>query len=51
LETWNIAGSPNQQLNTLSNLMLAQAQEVFLKKAIAGIWLLIPRKDEEWDFV
>lgn len=34
LPSWNIPGSANVQLNSLSNLMLAQAQEVFLTKAI-----------------
>jgi programmed cell death 6-interacting protein len=33
LVSWNILGNANTQLNALSNLNLAQAQEVFLTKA------------------
>lgn len=33
---WGIQGSANTQLSALSNLMLAQAQEAFLAKAVSG---------------
>jgi programmed cell death 6-interacting protein len=36
LNNWEIFGSPNSQLGVLANLMLGQAQEVFMKKAVAG---------------
>ncbi|KAJ3272917.1 pH-response regulator protein palA/rim20 [Terramyces sp. JEL0728] len=47
LHAWDISSTANTQLNALSNLMLAQAQEVFLLKAIAGINVLIPGKMRE----
>ncbi|KAH6591094.1 hypothetical protein BASA50_009095 [Batrachochytrium salamandrivorans] len=36
LSIWNISGSSAVQLNSLSQLMLAQGQEVFFEKALAG---------------
>ncbi|KAL5032064.1 hypothetical protein BDV3_000659 [Batrachochytrium dendrobatidis] len=36
LPLWNIAGSSSIQLSALSQLMLAQGQEVFFEKALAG---------------
>jgi programmed cell death 6-interacting protein len=36
LEAWNIEGTANTQLSGLSDFMLAQAQEVFLIKAVKG---------------
>ncbi|KAJ3344598.1 pH-response regulator protein palA/rim20, partial [Kappamyces sp. JEL0680] len=36
LPVWGIEGNANTQLNALCNLMLAQAQEVFLAKAISS---------------
>lgn len=36
LPIWNIQGSANTQLDALSNLMLGQAQEIFLNKAIVA---------------
>ncbi|KAJ2991928.1 pH-response regulator protein palA/rim20 [Globomyces sp. JEL0801] len=36
LPSWGITGTANTQLSALSNLMLGQAQEAFLLKAVAG---------------
>ena len=36
LPVWGIEGAANTQLNALCNLMLAQAQEVFLAKAVSS---------------